>query len=54
MKTVRVVTEIAALVETFWAEVTAVGQYAVRNPFITAFRPHPTRKCRPGLAGTTR
>jgi hypothetical protein len=38
MKTVRVVTDIAAPVEHVWAEVIAVGEYAVWNPFITEFR----------------
>ena len=38
MKTIEVVTEIAAPVETVWAELTAVTEYAAWNPFITTFR----------------
>jgi hypothetical protein len=37
MKTIRVVTEIAAPVETVWAELSAVSEYAEWNPFITSF-----------------
>jgi hypothetical protein len=37
MKSIRVTTEIAAPVETVWAELSAVGAYAEWNPFITAF-----------------
>jgi hypothetical protein len=37
MKSIRVVTEIAAPVETVWAELSAVAEYAEWNPFITSF-----------------
>jgi hypothetical protein len=37
MKTIRVVTEIAAPVEHVWAALTAVSEYADWNPFITSF-----------------
>jgi hypothetical protein len=37
MKSIRVVTEIAAPVETVWAELSAVSEYAEWNPFITSF-----------------
>ena len=37
MKNISVVTEIAAPMETVWAEVSAVSEYAEWNPFITAF-----------------
>lgn len=37
MKNVQAVTEIAAPVETVWAELTAVASYAEWNPFITKF-----------------
>jgi hypothetical protein len=36
MKTIQAVTEIAAPVETVWAELAAVSTYAEWNPFITA------------------
>jgi hypothetical protein len=36
MKTIQAVTEIAAPVETVWAELAAVSKYAEWNPFITA------------------
>jgi hypothetical protein len=38
VKTIRVVTDIAAPVETVWAELSAVSEYAAWNPFITTFR----------------
>ena len=38
MKTIRVVTDIAAPVETVWAELSAVSAYAEWNPFITSFQ----------------
>jgi hypothetical protein len=38
MKTIRVVTEIAAPAATVWAELSAVTEYAAWNPFITTFR----------------
>lgn len=38
MKTIRVVTDIAAPVETVWAELSAVDKYAEWNPFITVFQ----------------
>lgn len=38
MKTIRVVTDIAAPVEIVWAELTAISKYATWNPFITKFR----------------
>lgn len=38
MKTIRVATDIAAPIETVWAELSAVSAYAEWNPFITAFR----------------
>lgn len=38
MKSIRVVTDIAAPVEIVWAELTAISQYATWNPFITTFR----------------
>ena len=38
MKTIRVVTDIAAPVEIVWAELTAISKYATWNPFITTFR----------------
>jgi hypothetical protein len=37
MKTIRVATEIAAPIETVWAELSAVSEYAGWNPFITSF-----------------
>ena len=37
MRTIRVATEIAAPVETVWASLSAVSEYAEWNPFITAF-----------------
>ncbi|MDX6372015.1 MAG: hypothetical protein QOD98_1003 [Nocardioidaceae bacterium] len=37
MKSIRVVTEIAVPVETVWAELSAVSEYAEWNPFITSF-----------------
>ena len=37
MKTIEAVTEIAAPVETVWAELSAVSTYAEWNPFITTF-----------------
>ncbi len=37
MRSISVVTEIAAPIETVWAEVSAVSKYAEWNPFITAF-----------------
>jgi hypothetical protein len=37
MKIIRVTTEIAAPVETVWAELSAVSTYAEWNPFITTF-----------------
>ena len=37
MKTIHVVTDIAAPVETVWAELSAVSTYADWNPFITKF-----------------
>jgi hypothetical protein len=37
MKSIRVVTEIAAPVERVWAELSAVSEYAEWNPFITSF-----------------
>jgi hypothetical protein len=37
VKTIEAVTEIAAPVETVWAELTAVSAYAAWNPFITKF-----------------
>ncbi|MCW2763145.1 MAG: hypothetical protein JWR85_3346 [Marmoricola sp.] len=37
MKSIQAVTEIAAPVETVWAELTAVASYAEWNPFITKF-----------------
>ena len=37
MKTISVVTDIAAPVETVWAELCAVSDYSEWNPFITAF-----------------
>jgi hypothetical protein len=37
MKSIRVTTEIAAPVETVWAELSAVTSYAEWNPFITRF-----------------
>ena len=37
MKTIRVTTEIAAPVETVWASLSEVSEYAEWNPFITAF-----------------
>jgi hypothetical protein len=36
MKTIQAVTEIAAPVETVWAELAAVSKYAEWNPFITS------------------
>jgi hypothetical protein len=36
MKTIRTATEIAAPVETVWAELAAVSKYAEWNPFITS------------------
>jgi hypothetical protein len=38
MKTIRVVTDIAAPVETVWAELSQVDKYAEWNPFITVFQ----------------
>jgi hypothetical protein len=38
MKTIRVVTDIAAPVQTVWAELSAVATYAEWNPFITTFQ----------------
>jgi hypothetical protein len=38
MKTIRVVTDIASPVEKVWAELAAVGDYAVWNPFIPSFQ----------------
>lgn len=38
MKSIRVVTDIAASVEIVWAELTAVSTYAEWNPFITTLR----------------
>jgi hypothetical protein len=38
MKTICVVTDIAAPAEFVWAELTAISKYATWNPFITAFR----------------
>jgi hypothetical protein len=38
MKTIRVVTDIAAPVQTVWAELSAVAAYAEWNPFITTFQ----------------
>ena len=37
MRSISVVTEIAAPIETVWAELSAVSKYAEWNPFITAF-----------------
>lgn len=37
MKTVRFITDIAAPVETVWAELSAVDKFAEWNPFITVF-----------------
>jgi hypothetical protein len=37
MRSISVVTEIAAPIKTVWAEVSAVSKYAEWNPFITAF-----------------
>jgi hypothetical protein len=38
MKTIHIVTDIAAPVEIVWAQLSAVSQYAEWNPFITRFR----------------
>ena len=38
MKTIRVVTDIAAPVETVWTHLSAVADYAAWNPFITQFQ----------------
>ncbi len=38
MKTIHVVTDIAAPVEIVWAQLSAVSEYAEWNPFITMFR----------------
>ncbi len=37
MKTIHVVTDIAAPVEVVWAQLSAVSEYAEWNPFITMF-----------------
>ncbi len=37
MKSISVTTEISAPTETVWADLTAVGEYAAWNPFITSF-----------------
>ena len=37
MKSISVTTEISAPIETVWANLSAVGEYAAWNPFITAF-----------------
>ncbi len=38
MKTIRVVTDIAAPVETVWSELSAVADYDEWNPFMTSFQ----------------
>ncbi len=38
MRTIQVVTDIAAPVEIVWAQLSAVSEYAEWNPFITTFR----------------
>jgi hypothetical protein len=47
MKSIQAVTEIAAPVETVWAQLTAVASYAEWNPFITKFDGELTVGARP-------